>query len=88
MKSGPTRVIIVDDSEIYRTGLRDPINRHDGLVVAAEVECDDTAIEAIMAAAGGREYVCRKSDMALVFGGINRPPPSKPFRKRSHHSRW
>lgn len=40
-------IIIVDDSEIYRAGLRELINRHDQLRVVAEAECGDKAIEAI-----------------------------------------
>ena len=41
------RIIIVDDSEIYRAGLRALINGHDHLRVVAEAECGDKAIEAI-----------------------------------------
>jgi DNA-binding NarL/FixJ family response regulator len=41
------KIIIVDDSEIYRTGLRELINGHDHLRVVAEAECGDQAIEAI-----------------------------------------
>lgn len=41
------RIIIVDDSEIYRAGLRGVINRHDNLKVVAEAECGDKAIEAV-----------------------------------------
>jgi two-component system, NarL family, response regulator len=41
------KIIIVDDSEIYRAGLRALINGHDRLRVVAEAECGDKAIEAI-----------------------------------------
>ena len=41
------RIIIVDDSEVYRAGLRALINGHDQLRVVAEAECGDKAIEAI-----------------------------------------
>ena len=47
MKADYKRIIIVDDSEIYRAGLRELINRHDQLRVVAEAECGDKAIEAI-----------------------------------------
>ncbi len=47
MESGPIRIIIVDDNEIYRTGLRDIINRQAGLVVVAEAECGEQALEAV-----------------------------------------
>ena len=41
------KIIIVDDSEIYRAGLRGLIDRHSNLKVVAEAECGDKAIEAI-----------------------------------------
>ena len=47
MEAELKKIIIVDDSEIYRTGLRELINRHDLLKVVAEAECGDKAIEAI-----------------------------------------
>ncbi|MBI5582062.1 MAG: response regulator transcription factor [Deltaproteobacteria bacterium] len=47
MDAGCKRIIIVDDSEIYRAGLRALINGHDQLRVVAEAECGDKAIEAI-----------------------------------------
>jgi DNA-binding NarL/FixJ family response regulator len=47
MDSEPKRIIIVDDSEIYRSGLRDFVNRHEGLRVVAEAECGLKAIEAV-----------------------------------------
>ena len=47
MKADYKRIIIVDDSEIYRAGLRALINGHDNLKVVAEAECGDKAIEAI-----------------------------------------
>ena len=148
MESAPIRIIIVDDSEIYRAGLRDLINRHDGLRVVAEAECGEQAIEAvktipadlvlldlslpkytgfevlrkireisdikvlvltiyesskmisdakalgaqgycvkdvsrkelikaIMVAAAGSDYVCRKDEMELKYGETSRLPASK-----------
>ena len=148
MRQDPIRIIIADDSEIYRTGLRDLINRQDGLRVVAEAECGEQAIEAvktipadlvlldlslpkysgfevlrkireisdikvliltiyesskmildakalgaqgycvkdvsrkelvqaIMEAAAGNDYVCRKGEMALTYGQTSRLPPSK-----------
>jgi DNA-binding NarL/FixJ family response regulator len=47
MESPPIRIIIVDDSDIYRAGLRDLINRHGGLRVVAEADCGEKAIEAV-----------------------------------------
>jgi DNA-binding NarL/FixJ family response regulator len=47
MKADHKRIIIVDDNEIYRAGLRALINGHDHLRVVAEAECGDKAIEAI-----------------------------------------
>ena len=47
MEADRKRIIIVDDSEIYRAGLRGLINGHDQLRVVAEAECGDKAIEAI-----------------------------------------
>jgi DNA-binding NarL/FixJ family response regulator len=47
MEAELKKIIIVDDSEIYRAGLRELINRHDLLKVVAEAECGDKAIEAI-----------------------------------------
>ncbi len=47
MEADLKKIIIVDDSEIYRAGLRELINRHDFLKVVAEAECGDKAIEAI-----------------------------------------
>jgi two-component system, NarL family, response regulator len=47
MEQDPIRLIIVDDSEIYRAGLRDLLNRHDGLQVVAEADCGEKAIEAV-----------------------------------------
>ena len=47
MDSEPKRIIIVDDSDIYRSGLRDFINRHEGLRVVAEADCGLKAIEAV-----------------------------------------
>lgn len=47
MESDPIKILIVDDSEIYRTGLRDLINRHPGLRVVGEAACGETAIEAV-----------------------------------------
>jgi two-component system NarL family response regulator len=47
MDREPKKIIIVDDSEIYRSGLRDFINRHEGLRVVAEAECGLKAIEAV-----------------------------------------
>jgi DNA-binding NarL/FixJ family response regulator len=47
MEAGYKKIIIVDDSEIYRAGLRELINGHDRLKVVAEAECGDKAIEAI-----------------------------------------
>jgi DNA-binding NarL/FixJ family response regulator len=47
MEAERKKIIIVDDSEIYRSGLRELINRHDHLTVVAEAECGDKAIEAI-----------------------------------------
>lgn len=41
------RIIIVDDSEIYRAGLRELINRHGQLRVVAEAECGEKAMDAI-----------------------------------------
>jgi len=41
------KIIIVDDSEIYRAGLRELINKHEQLKVVAEAECGEKAIEAI-----------------------------------------
>jgi DNA-binding NarL/FixJ family response regulator len=41
------RIIIVDDSDIYRAGLRELINRHDQLRVVAEADCGEKAIAAI-----------------------------------------
>jgi DNA-binding NarL/FixJ family response regulator len=41
------RIILVEDSEVYRCGLRDFINRHEGLQVVAEAECGLKAIEAV-----------------------------------------
>jgi DNA-binding NarL/FixJ family response regulator len=41
------KIIIVDDSDIYRAGLRELINRHDVLEVVAEAESGEKAIEAI-----------------------------------------
>jgi DNA-binding NarL/FixJ family response regulator len=47
MDADVKNIIIVDDSEIYRTGLRELINRHDRLRVVAEAECGEKAIEVI-----------------------------------------
>ena len=47
MRADRNKIIIVDDSEIYRAGLRELINRHELLEVVAEAECGDKAIEAI-----------------------------------------
>jgi DNA-binding NarL/FixJ family response regulator len=47
MEAKRKKIIIVDDSEIYRAGLRALINGHDRLRVVAEAECGDKAIEAI-----------------------------------------
>ena len=47
MEAERKKIIIVDDSEIYRAGLRALINGHDHLRVVAEAECGDKAIEAI-----------------------------------------
>jgi DNA-binding NarL/FixJ family response regulator len=47
MEADYKKIIIVDDSEIYRAGLRALINGHDQLRVVAEAECGDKAIEAI-----------------------------------------
>jgi DNA-binding NarL/FixJ family response regulator len=47
MEAERKKIIIVDDSAIYRAGLRELINRHEQLTVVAEAECGDTAIEAI-----------------------------------------
>ena len=47
MEADYKKIIIVDDSEIYRAGLRGLINSHDTLRVVAEAECGDKAIEAI-----------------------------------------
>jgi DNA-binding NarL/FixJ family response regulator len=47
MEAERKKIIIVDDSEIYRAGLRALINGHDHLKVVAEAECGDKAIEAI-----------------------------------------
>ncbi|MGE5258836.1 MAG: response regulator transcription factor [Hyphomicrobiales bacterium] len=47
MEAGVKKIIIVDDSEIYRTGLRELINRHEQLKVVAEAECGEQAIETI-----------------------------------------
>jgi DNA-binding NarL/FixJ family response regulator len=47
MEAGVKKIIIVDDSEIYRAGLRELINRHELLEVVAEAECGEKAIEAI-----------------------------------------
>jgi DNA-binding NarL/FixJ family response regulator len=148
MEQDPIRLIIVDDSEIYRAGLRDLLNRHDGLKVVAEAECGEKAIEAvktisadlvlldlslpkvtgfevlrkireisdikvlvltiyesptmildakamgaqgycvkdvsrkelvkaIMEAAAGGDYVCRKDEMELNYGEMSCLPPSK-----------
>jgi DNA-binding NarL/FixJ family response regulator len=41
------KIIIVDDSEIYRAGLRELINKHEQLKVVAEAECGEKAIEVI-----------------------------------------
>lgn len=41
------RIIIVDDSDIYRAGLREYINRHGQFRVVAEAECGLKGIEAI-----------------------------------------
>lgn len=41
------RIIIVDDSEIYRAGLRELINKHARLKVVAEADCGEKAIDAI-----------------------------------------
>jgi two-component system NarL family response regulator len=46
MAPDPLRIIIVDDSEIYRSGLRDLINRHPGMRVVAEAADAEGAIEA------------------------------------------
>ena len=47
MEAERKKIIIVDDSEIYRAGLRALINGHDHLKVVAEAECGDKAIDAI-----------------------------------------
>lgn len=47
MEADVKKIIIVDDSEIYRAGLRELINRHEHLKVVAEAECGEKAIEAI-----------------------------------------
>jgi DNA-binding NarL/FixJ family response regulator len=47
MEADSKRIIIVDDSDIYRAGLRGLINGHGQLRVVAEAECGDKAIEAI-----------------------------------------
>jgi DNA-binding NarL/FixJ family response regulator len=47
MEAERRKIIIVDDSDIYRAGLRALINGHDHLKVVAEAECGDKAIEAI-----------------------------------------
>ena len=47
MEAERKKIIIVDDSEIYRAGLRALINGRDDLTVVAEAECGDKAIEAI-----------------------------------------
>ena len=41
------KIIIVDDNETYRTGLREYINRHGQFRVVAEAECGWKGIEAI-----------------------------------------
>ena len=47
MDGEPKRIIVVDDSEIYRSGLREFINRHEDLRVVAEAECGLKAVEAV-----------------------------------------
>ncbi len=47
MKTGPKKIIVVDDSEIFRAGLRELINTHDGLKVVAEAESGEIGIEVI-----------------------------------------
>ncbi len=47
MEAERKKIIIVDDSEIYRAGLRALLNGHDNLIVVAEAECGDKAIEVI-----------------------------------------
>jgi DNA-binding NarL/FixJ family response regulator len=47
MDADPTKIIIVDDSEIYRAGLRELINGHAHLRVVGEAECGDKAMEVI-----------------------------------------
>jgi len=47
MDADVKHIIIVDDSEIYRAGLRELIDRHDRLRVVAEAECGEQAIEVI-----------------------------------------
>jgi DNA-binding NarL/FixJ family response regulator len=47
MGAGVKRIIIVEDSEIYRAGLRELINKHEALRVVAEAESGEEAIEAI-----------------------------------------
>lgn len=47
MKTDPKKIIVVDDSEIFRAGLRELINTHDGLKVVAEAESGEIGIEVI-----------------------------------------
>jgi DNA-binding NarL/FixJ family response regulator len=47
MEAERKKIIIVEDSEVYRAGLRELINGHDQLRVVAEAECGIKAIEAI-----------------------------------------
>jgi DNA-binding NarL/FixJ family response regulator len=47
MEAGHKRIIVVDDSEIFRAGLRELINTHDGLKVVAEAESADSGIEVV-----------------------------------------
>jgi DNA-binding NarL/FixJ family response regulator len=47
MEAGIKKIIIVDDSEIYRAGLRELINSHEQLEVVAEAECGEQAIETV-----------------------------------------
>ncbi len=70
MEAELKKIIIVDDSEIYRAGLRELINRHDLLKDVSRKE----VISAILEATEGKFFGCHKSEMVLTFGDSHRPP--------------